>query len=91
MVIRMPTHCGDDTTASCVVAGDTIYLAHHGGGQDKADIVHQVRAAFESMRRTLESVGASLDDLVQVNKIPRISGRAPMCSGSTSPMAYRPG
>ena len=36
-------------------------------GLDQQDIVHQVRATFESMRRTLESVGASLDDLVQVN------------------------
>lgn len=31
MIIKMPTHCGDDTCSSCVVAGDYIFLAHHGG------------------------------------------------------------
>ena len=34
MVKKMPTHCGDDTCSSCVIAGDYIFLAHHGGGQD---------------------------------------------------------
>ncbi len=64
---KLPTHCGDDTCSSCVVAGDYIFLAHHGGGQDTDDIVHQTRAAFESMMRTLASVGATLDDVVQIN------------------------
>ena len=31
------------------------------------DIVHQTRATLEGMARTLSSVGASLDDLVQLN------------------------
>lgn len=67
MITRMPTHCGDDTCSSCVVAGDYIFLAHHGGGQEVNDIVHQTRATFESMAHTLATVGATLDDLVQVN------------------------
>ena len=64
---RMPTHCGDDTCASCVVAGDTIYLAHHAGGHDKPDVEYQMRASFERMKQTLASVGATLDDMVQIN------------------------
>lgn len=67
MVKRMPTHCGDDTCASCVVAGDFIFLAHHAGGFDKQNIAHQTRAAFESMKKTLISVNATLDDVVQIN------------------------
>lgn len=67
MMIKMSTHCGDDTCSSCLVAGDYIFLAHHGGGQDIMDIVHQTRATLESMSRTLETVGATLDDVVQLN------------------------
>lgn len=67
MIQKMPTHCGDDTCSSCVVAGDYIFLAHHGGGQDVLDIVHQTRATLESMAHTLASVGATLDDVVQLN------------------------
>ena len=67
MLKRMPTHCGDDTCSSCVVAGDFIFLAHHGGGQDVCDLVHQTRATLESMARTLATVGASLEDVVQLN------------------------
>ena len=67
MIKRMPTHCNDDTCASCVIAGDFIYLAHHARGFDKQDIVHQTRAAFESMKKTLASVNATFDDVVQVN------------------------
>ncbi len=67
MIRRMPTHCGDDTCPSCVVAGDYILLAHHAGGHDKNDIVYQMEASFKRMRNTLESVGATLDDMVQIN------------------------
>jgi 2-iminobutanoate/2-iminopropanoate deaminase len=63
----MPTHCGDETCPSCVVAGDYVFMAHHAGGFDKADVAHQVRASFESMKRTLQSVGGTLDDMVQIN------------------------
>ena len=67
MLKKMPTHCGDDTCSSCVVAGDFIYLAHHAGGFDKQDIVHQMRVTFECMQSTLSSVGATLNDMVQIN------------------------
>lgn len=49
MIRKMPTHCGDDTCSSCVVAGDFIFLAHHGGGLDREDIIHQTRATIESI------------------------------------------
>ena len=67
MIKRMPTHCGDETCSSCVVAGNHIYLAHHGGGQEKEDIEYQMRKTFESMKKTLASVNATLDDVVQIN------------------------
>ena len=63
----MPTHCGDDTCPSCVVAGDFIFLAHHAGGFDSDDIVYQMEACINSLSKTLKSVNASLDDVVQIN------------------------
>ena len=67
MLKRMPTHCGDETCPSCVIAGDYIYLAHHAGGFEKNDIKHQMTATFERAKRTLESAGASLNDMVQIH------------------------
>ncbi len=67
MLKKIPTHCGDETCSSCVIAGDFIYLAHHTGGFDKQDITHQMRAVFERMKNTLSSVGATLNDMVQIN------------------------
>lgn len=49
------------------MAGDYIFLAHHGGGFEKDDIVHQMRASFDRLKNTLESVGATLDDIVQIH------------------------
>jgi len=67
VIRRMPTNCGDDTCPSCVIAGDFIFLAHHAGGHQTNDIVFQMEASFDSLRQTLASVGASLDDVVQIN------------------------
>ncbi len=67
MIKRLPTHCGDETCPSCVVAGDYIFLAHHAGGFEKSDIAYQTRVAFEAIKNTLASVGATLDDMVQLN------------------------
>ena len=67
MLKRMPTHCKDNTCSSCVIAGDFIYLARHAGGYDKNDTAHQMRAAFESMKNTLHTVEATLNDMVQIN------------------------
>jgi 2-iminobutanoate/2-iminopropanoate deaminase len=53
-----------------ICGGTTIYLAGHTGYQDeKGDIYPgnfdgQVRVAFERMRKTLESAGGNLDDVV---------------------------
>ena len=67
MIRRMPTHCGDETCPACVVAGDTVYLAHHAGGFEKQDMAHQVRVTLARIRDTLASVGADLDDMVQLH------------------------
>ena len=67
MLKKMPTHCGDETCASYVVAGPFIYLAHHAGGFDQPDIAHQMRAVFESAKKTLTSVDATLNDMVQIH------------------------
>ena len=64
---RLPTHCGDETCPSCVIAGDYIYLAHHAGGFDKRNIRHQMRAVFESAKSTLAAAGATLDDMVHIH------------------------
>ena len=66
MIQRMTNHYGDDTCSSCVVAGDYIFLAHHGGGQEVNDLAYQTRASLDSLAGTLQSVGASLDDMVQI-------------------------
>ena len=67
MIQRMPAHYGDDTCPSCVIAGDFIFLAHHAGGFEKKDITHQMRAAFESLKKTLAQCDASLNDMVQIH------------------------
>ncbi|MCL2214374.1 MAG: RidA family protein [Treponema sp.] len=68
MIKKMPTHCGDDTCSSCVIAGDFIFLAHHAGHnyENANDIVGQVRATFENLKRTLSTVNAALDDIVEI-------------------------
>ncbi|WP_026475794.1 RidA family protein [Alkaliphilus transvaalensis] len=67
MIKRTYSHCGDETCPACVVAGEYIYLAHHAGGHDREDIVYQMEASFNALKSTLESVGATLTDLVQIN------------------------
>lgn len=67
MIKRIPKHYGDETCASCVEAGNYIFLAHHAGGFEKQDIAYQVRVIFEKMKQTLAAVDATLDDMVQVN------------------------
>jgi len=67
MIKRYPTNCGDATCASCVKAGDFIFLAHHAGGFDKSDVTHQARTTFERMSVSLNQAGANLKDIVQIN------------------------
>lgn len=66
MLRRIGNLYGDETCSSCVVAGDYIFLAHHGGGQDVADLAHQTRASLEQLSQTLASVGACMEDVVQI-------------------------
>lgn len=66
-MLRLQSHYGDETCSSCVIAGDYIFLAHHAGGHDRKDIVYQIEATFESLKSTLESVDACLDNMVQIN------------------------
>jgi 2-iminobutanoate/2-iminopropanoate deaminase len=53
-----------------ITGGTTIYLAGHTGYQDENGDIYpgnfdgQVRVAFERMRKTLESAGSKLDDIV---------------------------
>ena len=67
MLKKMPTHCNDETCSSCAVADNLVFLAHHAGGFDKRDIKHQMRVVFERMKETLHSVGATLNDMIQIN------------------------
>jgi 2-iminobutanoate/2-iminopropanoate deaminase len=66
MIQRLGNHYGDDTCSACVVAGDYIFLAHHGGGQEVNDLAHQTRATLDALSHTLADVGATLDDMVQI-------------------------
>lgn len=66
MVKRMPTNCGDETCPSCVVAGNYVFLSHHAGACDKDDVQYQLRECFLSLKKTLESTRASLDNMVQI-------------------------
>ena len=65
MIRKIPFQGEDDTLSSCVVAGDFIFLAHHAGWG--SDIVEQVRTTFESIKHTLLTVNANLEDIVQLN------------------------
>ncbi|BBB89665.1 MAG TPA: RidA family protein [Methylomusa anaerophila] len=67
MIKRMPTSYGDVTLPACVVAGDYIFLSCHAGGHESADIIYQMEASFDSLGKSLESAGASFDDIVQIN------------------------
>ena len=67
MINRIPSYCCDETLSSCVIAGDFIFLAHHSAGFESQNIVEQMRSVFDRLKCTLSSVGATLDDMVQVN------------------------
>ena len=67
MIKRMPTNCGDKTCPSCVIAGDFIFLAHHAGGNNEKGVEEQMKSCLESMKKTLESAGAKMNNMVQIN------------------------
>lgn len=64
IITKMPAHRGNDTCSFCVIAGDFIFLAHHGGGLNVNNIVYRIRVAIESMAHTLSTFGATFDDIV---------------------------
>lgn len=66
MILRAASHTKDDTCPACVVAGGFIFLAHHSGGHEKADAVFQAKASLKALQKTLQSVDANLDDMVQL-------------------------
>jgi enamine deaminase RidA (YjgF/YER057c/UK114 family) len=64
---------GKPAYSSAVVAGDTIYLAGATSGRDaegkvvgRGDIEAQAVAVYESLKKTLESVGATFADLTKI-------------------------
>jgi 2-iminobutanoate/2-iminopropanoate deaminase len=67
MISRLPSHVGDPTCSSAVIAGGFVFLAHHGGGYDVPDPAHQARAALTSLAGTLEAAGSAMSDVVQLH------------------------
>ena len=67
MITRLPSYSRDDTCPACVIAGDYLFLGHHAGGFDRDDIVYQMEACFNRLKSTLETAGATLDDMVQIH------------------------
>ena len=66
----------DFTFSSCVRAGDFIYTSHHGGlynedGDTIKGIEAQTVQCFKNLTKTLEVVGASLDDVVKTTVLLR--------------------
>ncbi len=58
------------TFSSCVVAGDYVFTSHHGGydfeeGKWPETIEEQAQQCFESLARTLDAAGVTLNDVVQ--------------------------
>jgi 2-iminobutanoate/2-iminopropanoate deaminase len=56
--------------SSCVVAGDHVYTAHHGGfldhdGNSLESVEKQTEQCFKKLERTLEAAGATLSDVVK--------------------------
>lgn len=66
MITRLVGHHGDDTCAAGVRVGETVYLAHHAGGFDSDDIATQTRSALADVDATMQRLGGSVTDLVQL-------------------------
>jgi 2-iminobutanoate/2-iminopropanoate deaminase len=67
------------TFSSCVIAGDFVFTAHHGGydegaGKWPAGIEAQTEQCFKNLRRTLEAAGVTLDDVVKTTVLLRNAG-----------------
>jgi len=66
MIVRTPSHTGDETCPACIVAGGFVFLAHHSGGHEKTDAVFQAKASFNALDKTLRAVGSDLNHMVQL-------------------------
>jgi len=56
------------TFSSYVKAGDFIFISHQGGAPG-GDVVCQLEEAFQSLRETLKTEGAGLDDVVKITML----------------------
>lgn len=67
MIKRFPTHCNDKTCASCVRAGDFIFVSHLGGGYVNTNVAFQIKKIFESLEEVLAQANAKVKDVIQIN------------------------
>jgi len=49
------------------IKGDYIYIGYHSGGYEKNDIVYQLENTLKNLSKTLETIGVTFDDIVQIN------------------------
>jgi 2-iminobutanoate/2-iminopropanoate deaminase len=69
--------------SSCVVAGDYVFTAHHGGmiqdeqGNWSGTIEEQTEQCFRNLERTLASAGATLSDVVKTTVLLKGAGDFP--------------
>ncbi len=69
--ISLPERTDDRPYSNAVLVGDTLYLAGSIGidpktGKQPADVKEEVRIVMDSMKRRLEMVGMTMEDLVTV-------------------------
>jgi len=71
--------------SSCVVAGDYVFTAHHGGmiqdqnaeGRWSGSIEEQTEQCFRNLERTLAAAGATLSDVVKTTVLLKNAGDFP--------------
>ncbi len=69
--ITLPERTDDRPYSNAVLVGDTLYLSGAIGidpktGKPPADVKEEVKIVMDSMKRRLEMVGMTMDDLVSV-------------------------
>ncbi|GBG57168.1 reactive intermediate/imine deaminase [Sporomusaceae bacterium FL31] len=66
---NVSTRYCDHTYSPAIIAGEFIFVSHQSGRQDSLDITIQLATCFENLKLVLAEVGASLEDVVQINLI----------------------
>lgn len=66
MIKRRVGHSGDKSLSGYVTAGDFTFLAHHGGNLAPT-ITEQLRACFNHLQETLDEIGTTKENIVQMN------------------------